>query len=71
MPIRVVKISQLPRKVSSMTPKEAIKILMLSPCYWLLDVRARKKLVNEFCATYDAAATGRQENKHSQLRAAG
>ncbi len=35
-----------------MDPKQAIRILMLSPCYWLLDPRARKKLIREYCATY-------------------
>ncbi|WP_153306515.1 hypothetical protein [Desulfogranum japonicum] len=54
-----------------MTPKEAIKILMLSPCYWLLDVRARKKLINEFCATYDSVAAGKQEKNLSQVRIPG
>jgi len=36
-----------------MQPQQAIKILMLSPCYWLLDLPARKELVREFCASYD------------------
>lgn len=37
-----------------MTPKEAIHILMLSPCYWLLNLAARKQLVTEYCTTYAA-----------------
>ncbi|WP_167331674.1 hypothetical protein [Desulfogranum mediterraneum] len=39
-----------------MTPQQAIKILMLSPCYWLLSVADRKELVLEYCASYDAVA---------------
>ncbi len=37
-----------------MTPKQAIHILMLSPCYWLLNLSARKQLVLEYCASYEA-----------------
>ena len=37
-----------------MTPKQAIHILMLSPCYWLLNLSARKQLVREYCASFDA-----------------
>lgn len=37
-----------------MTPRQAIKILMLSPIYFRLDLPARKILVYEFCAMYDA-----------------
>lgn len=38
-----------------MTPKQAIHILMLSPCYWLLNLSARKQLARDFCASFDAA----------------
>jgi hypothetical protein len=37
-----------------MTPKQAIHILMLSPCYWLLNLAARKQLVREYCAAFAA-----------------
>ena len=37
-----------------MTPKQAIRILMLSPCYWLLNLSARKQLVREYCAAFAA-----------------
>lgn len=37
-----------------MTLKQAIHILMLSPCYWLLDLSARKQLIREYCASYEA-----------------
>lgn len=35
-----------------MTPRQAIHILMLSPCYWLLNLPARKQLIIEFCRSY-------------------
>jgi hypothetical protein len=38
-----------------MTPKQAIHILMLSPCYWLLNLPARKQLVLDYCAAFAAA----------------
>ncbi len=38
-----------------MKPQQAIRILMLSPCYWLLDPPARKQLVREFCRSFDRA----------------
>ena len=37
-----------------MTPQQAIHILMLSPCYWRLNLSARKQLVREYCASYEA-----------------
>ncbi len=37
-----------------MTLQEAIRILMLSPCYWRLQPRARMILVREYCASYEA-----------------
>jgi len=37
-----------------MTPKQAIHILMLSPCYWRLSLPARKQLIREYCASYEA-----------------
>ncbi len=39
-----------------MTLQQAIRILMLSPCYWRLQPRARMALVREYCASYDAIA---------------
>lgn len=39
-----------------MTPREAIRILMLSPCYQTLSVPERKKLVAEYCASFNALA---------------
>jgi len=36
-----------------MTQKQAIHILMLSPCYWRLNLSARKQLVREYCASYE------------------
>ena len=39
---------------TAMTPRQAIRVLMLSPIYFRLDVAARRKLVKEFCALYDA-----------------
>ena len=39
-----------------MTPKQAIQILMLSPCYWRLSLEARRKLIAEYCAAFNAAA---------------
>jgi hypothetical protein len=38
-----------------MTPKQAIRILMLSPCYWLLSLPDRKQLVRDYCAAFAAA----------------
>lgn len=35
-----------------MSPQQAIRILMLSPCYWMLNVPARKILVKEYCAAH-------------------
>ncbi len=39
-----------------MTPRQAIRILMLSPIYFRLDLPARKILVDEFCAMYAEGA---------------
>lgn len=39
-----------------MSPQQAIRILMLSPCYWMLKMPARKILVKEYCAAYVAAS---------------
>lgn len=36
-----------------MKQQQAIHILMLSPCYWLLNLSARKELIREFCASYE------------------
>ncbi|MDD2464621.1 MAG: hypothetical protein PHI97_11550 [Desulfobulbus sp.] len=38
-----------------MTPRQAIHILMLSPCYWRLNLSARKQLINEFCHSFATA----------------
>ncbi|MBM9514432.1 hypothetical protein [Desulfogranum marinum] len=46
-----------------MTQQQAIKILMLSPCYWLLSPAARKELVLEYCAEYDAVAANLSKAK--------
>jgi len=35
-----------------MTPKQAIHILMLSPCYWRLNVPDRRELVREYCLAF-------------------
>ena len=37
-----------------MTPKQAIHILMLSPCYWMINLSARKQLVRDYCAFFAA-----------------
>ena len=39
-----------------MTPKQAIRILMLSPCYWRLDLPARKRLVHDYCISFKGCA---------------
>ncbi len=54
-----------------MTPREAVKILMLSPCYWLMDLHARKKLILDFCATYNAVAIDRQQKEISKVKNTG
>ena len=36
-----------------MNQQQAIRILMLSPCYWMLNPAARKELIREFCASYE------------------
>lgn len=49
-----------------MTAKQAIRILMLSPCYWRLDLAARKQLVREYCMTFQSLsppAVSRAENR--------
>lgn len=35
-----------------MTHRQAIKVLMMSPFYFTLDLPARKILIREFCAIY-------------------
>ena len=47
------KINYSPQKGNAMTPKEAIRVLMLSPFYYKLDLSSRMLLVREFCAIYD------------------
>jgi hypothetical protein len=37
-----------------MKTQEAIRILMLSPCYWRLKLPDRKELVREFMVSYSA-----------------
>lgn len=39
-----------------MTYREAIKVLMLSPFYFKLDLETRKTLIKEFCAPGKKAA---------------
>ncbi len=46
-----------------MTPKQAIQILMLSPCYWRLNLAARKQLVWDYCAAFAASASSRTRGK--------
>ena len=36
---------------------------MLSPCYWLLSPAARKELILEYCAEYDAVAANLSQAK--------
>jgi hypothetical protein len=36
-----------------MTPREAIRILMLSPFYFRLEIPCRKQLVKEFCKLFE------------------
>ncbi len=50
-----------------MTLKQAIHILMLSPCYWLLDLMARKQLVREYCASFEAICCRNGDSKKSPL----
>lgn len=35
-----------------MKPQEAVSILMLSPCYWLMRLPQRKQLLYEFLISY-------------------
>ncbi len=37
---------------NDMKLQEAIKILMLSPCYWRMTTKDRNQLVREFCANF-------------------
>ncbi len=46
-----------------MTPKQAMQILMLSPCYWWLNLAARKQLIREYCAAFAAAARAEPPKK--------
>jgi hypothetical protein len=39
-----------------MKTQEAISILMLSPCYWRMNLAERRELVREFLASYAAIA---------------
>jgi hypothetical protein len=39
-----------------MKTQEAISILMLSPCYWLMKLPERRELIREFLASYAAIA---------------
>ena len=45
-----------------MTPKQAIHILMLSPCYWLLNLQARRQLIMEYCAAFEKMPRFRTDN---------
>lgn len=46
-------------RTAAMTPREAIKILMLSPMYFRMDIRARRALVKEFCSLYQGLIKAR------------
>ena len=46
-----------------MRQQQAIHILMLSPCYWLLDPPARKELIREFCASYEQCDRKQEQKK--------
>ncbi len=54
-----------------MNPRQAIRILMLSPCYWMLKVPARKILVEEYCATYVAVSINLQAKVAKQTHFSG
>ncbi|WP_035247563.1 hypothetical protein [Desulfogranum mediterraneum] len=41
--------------IRAMSPQQAIRILMLSPCYWLLNPPERNILVKEYCAAHAVA----------------
>ncbi len=49
-----ITMKSLTREGQTMTFQEAIRILMLSPCYWRLQPRARMVLVREYCASFNA-----------------
>ena len=51
-----------------MTLKQAIHILMLSPCYWLLDLAARKQLIREYCASFKAICCRNPDSEKTRLR---
>nr|WP_320010850.1 hypothetical protein [uncultured Desulfobulbus sp.] len=38
-----------------MTPRQALRILMLSPCYWLMSLADRKRLIRDFCSSFASA----------------
>ncbi|MGE4560141.1 MAG: hypothetical protein AB7E77_08065 [Desulfobulbus sp.] len=38
-----------------MTARQAIHILMLSPCYWLMSLPDRKQLIHEFRLAFATA----------------
>ena len=52
MPICFIKAPFV--RYNAMKPKDAIKILINSPIYFKLDLRARMKLIREFCKLHEA-----------------
>ena len=38
-----------------MTPKQSVQILMLSPCYWRLDLLSRKQVIQAFRRSFAPA----------------
>jgi hypothetical protein len=51
-----------------MTRKQAIHILMLSPCYWLLDLSARNQLIREYRASFEAICCRNSDSEKRPLR---
>ena len=49
----MIKTNRFPIGVTTMTLKEAIRILMMSPFYFRLDLKARQVLVREFCQLHN------------------
>ncbi len=48
-----------------MSSREALQILMLSPFYFRMDLKARKDMLREFCSIHSSSA------KPAQTRQAG
>jgi len=43
---------QKEQEEKAMTPQEAIRVLMMSPFYYKMDLPSRMLLIHEFCAIY-------------------